>query len=460
MTRKEYMQALEEALGFLGEEQRAALLEYYGEMIDDRMEDGMDEASAVAAMESPADIAAQQRADAPKREKTPETDGEPMTDEAMKFSSLAGNILEATEKILNQAAGNSSFPRTAEESFRQEAERIRKKQEEMRQKEEAARQEKEAVRQGKEAIRQAAETIRQAAEKIGQEAEETAQETGFGEYRQQTLTCPADSLRAVRLTCGEMPIAVKTAEGNDVTLIYYTCENDPYEAEARDGVLTLRRVESNGGGLARFTFSVLGGIIRMAWNKSCPTAELHVPENALLDLEARTSNASIKIKGPRALCAVTLKTSNSRIALEDMKCKTLDAVNSNARLTLERVEVKQGLNGKTSNGRIEADMVSSGGDMTLTTSNGRIEADNCSARGELRLTTSNGAIKVDRLGAQALTLKTSNSGISGVLPGTQADWQIESGTSNGHSNLPKCQPGQKPLRVHTSNGSIDVRFAG
>ena len=453
MTRKEYMRELEEALRFLGEEQRAALLEYYGEMIDDRMEDGMDEASAVAAMESPKDIAAQQRTEEPKREAAPKAESEPMTDEAMKFSSLAGDILKATEKILDQAAGETSFPKSADEMCRREAERIRRK-------EEAKRQEADALRQGKEAIHQAAETIRQEAEKIRQEAESSAQGQDFGEYRQQTLTCPADSLRAASLTCGEMPIVVKAAEGDDVTLIYYTCENDPYEAEARDGVLTLRRAEFTGSRAGRFTFSVLGGLIRLAWNKQCPTVELHVPENALLDLDAHTSNASIKIKGPRALCAVTLKTSNSRIALEDVKCKTLDAVNSNARLTLEKVEVKQGLSGKSSNGRIEADMVSSGGDMTLTTSNGRIEADNCSARGELRLTTSNGAIKVDRMDAQALTLKTSNSGISGVLPGKQTDWQIESGTSNGHSNLPKSQPGPKPLRVHTSNGSINVRFAG
>ena len=463
MTRKEYMQALEKALDFLGEEQRAALLEYYGEMIDDRMEDGMDEASAVAAMESPADIAAQQRADAPKREdtpekapeKAPEAGGEPMTDEAMKFSSLAGNILEATEKILNQAAGVSSFPKTAEESFREEAERIHKKQEEMRQKEEAARREEEAVYQGRE-------TIRQETDKIRQQVEESAREVDFGEweYRQQTLACPADSLRAVSLSGGEMPIVVDTAEGNDVTLIYYTCEHDPYEAEVRDGVLTLRRAEYSGSRAERFTFTVLGGIFRMAWNRSCPTVELHVPENALLDLEARTSNASIKVKGPRALCAVNLKTSHGRIALEDLKCKALEAVSSNARLTLENVEAKQSLTGRTSNSRIEAIKAVSGGAMTLTTSNARFEAQDCFARGELRFTTSNSAIKFNGVDAPDVTLQTSNSGISGVLPGRQTDWQIKSGTSNGRNSLPTHQPGQKPLRVHTSNGSIDVKFEG
>ncbi|MBQ6255355.1 MAG: DUF1700 domain-containing protein [Clostridia bacterium] len=271
MTRKEYMRELEEALRFLGEEQRAALLEYYGEMIDDRMEDGMDEASAVAAMESPKDIAAQQRPDEPKREAAPETKGEPMTDEAMKFSSLAGDILKATEKILNQAAeGASSFPKSADEMCRREAERIRRK-------EEAMRREAETARQGKEAIHQAAETIRREAEKIRQEAEESAPAPDFGEYSQKTLSCPADSLRAVSLTCGEMPIVVKACQGDDVTLVYYTCENDPYEAEARDGVLTLRRAEFTGSRAGRFTFSVLGGMIRLAWNKQCPTVELRVP---------------------------------------------------------------------------------------------------------------------------------------------------------------------------------------
>ena len=324
----------------------------------------------------------------------------------------------------------------------------------MRLKEEAARQQANAVRQGKEAIRQAAETI----ENICQEAEDAVRDTDFGDYRQQTLSCPADSLRAASLVCGEMPIVVRAAEGDDVTLVYYTCENDPYQAEVRDGVLTLRRAEFTGSRAGRFTFSMLGGIVRMVWNKPSPTAELRVPENALLDLEARTSNASIKVKGPRALCAVQLKTSNGRIALENVKCKSLDATASNARVTLENVETKQGLNGKTSNGRIEADVVRCGGAVTLTTSNSRIEADNCAARGELRLTTSNGAIKVDRLSAPAITLKTSNGGISGVLPGPQTDWQIDSGTSNGHNNLPSRQPGQKPLSVHTSNSSIDVRF--
>ena len=80
------------------------------------------------------------------------------------------------------------------------------------------------------------------------------------------------------------------------------------------------------------------------------------------------------------------------------------------------------------------------------------------AKGDLDIKTSNGSISVENVQAARVALKSSNGGISGVLPGHQADWAIDSGTSNGHNSLPKSQPGQRPLSVHTSNGSISLRF--
>ena len=62
--------------------------------------------------------------------------------------------------------------------------------------------------------------------------------------------------------------------------------------------------------------------------------------------------------------------------------------------------------------------------------------------------------------ANAVSLRTSNASIRGVLPGSRQDWQIDSGTSNGKNSLPASQPGQKPLSAHTSNGSIQITFGG
>ncbi len=57
MTKKQFTDGLKYALHSLSEEELASSLEYYEEMIDDRIEAGMSEEDAVAALGAPKDIA-------------------------------------------------------------------------------------------------------------------------------------------------------------------------------------------------------------------------------------------------------------------------------------------------------------------------------------------------------------------------------------------------------------------
>lgn len=57
MTKQEFLNALGELTGAMNEGERSKLLDYYAEMIDDRVEEGVQEEAAVAAMGDPADIA-------------------------------------------------------------------------------------------------------------------------------------------------------------------------------------------------------------------------------------------------------------------------------------------------------------------------------------------------------------------------------------------------------------------
>ena len=59
MNRQAFLDALRGLAGALSEEERARLVSYYAEMIDDRMEEGMTEEEAVAALGSIDEIAAQ-----------------------------------------------------------------------------------------------------------------------------------------------------------------------------------------------------------------------------------------------------------------------------------------------------------------------------------------------------------------------------------------------------------------
>ena len=54
MTKREFLEMLNERTSCLSEAERGRLLEYYGEIIDDRMEEGLTEAEAVAALGDPA----------------------------------------------------------------------------------------------------------------------------------------------------------------------------------------------------------------------------------------------------------------------------------------------------------------------------------------------------------------------------------------------------------------------
>lgn len=57
MTKQAFFEELNRLTAALNEQERARLLEYYGEMIDDRMEEGVPEEEAVAALGSPAALA-------------------------------------------------------------------------------------------------------------------------------------------------------------------------------------------------------------------------------------------------------------------------------------------------------------------------------------------------------------------------------------------------------------------
>lgn len=432
MKREEYLKRLESALHFLPGDTRVAALDFYAEMIDDRMEDGLDELSAVAAMEAPEDIADRLRAENP-AEQAPETSREagesarnapPMQDEAMEFSALAEQVRRSISHLVN--AGKEQAERVVADAERE--------------------------------VEKAEREMEKAEREMNRRESHYRADDPDGEYMRK-FTCPAEGVRAVKLIVRDMPIEIVPCQGEEMILTYYTSARNPYTVTLDDGVLTLRNPDqgwSRGG----FSLDRLGIHILISWSRSTPTIRLEMPSAVLVDLLAHTSNGSVKAGGFSSLCDVDLETSNSRIVLERVNCKTLDLKSSNGRLELRGVQCKQIIRGKTSNARIEADNVRGGGPVTLHTSNGRIKAEQVICRSPLELKTSNGSITVSGVDAPQVTLKTSNGSISGVLPGPQAAWAIDSGTSNAHNSLPSTQPGGKPLSVHTSNGSISLGFQG
>ncbi|MBP3672344.1 MAG: DUF1700 domain-containing protein [Oscillospiraceae bacterium] len=68
MNKTAFLDELRAQLKQLPKKERQQYIDYYAEMIDDRMEDGISEEEAVAALGSPEEIAAQILADAPQKQ--------------------------------------------------------------------------------------------------------------------------------------------------------------------------------------------------------------------------------------------------------------------------------------------------------------------------------------------------------------------------------------------------------
>ncbi|MBO4925080.1 MAG: DUF4097 family beta strand repeat protein [Clostridia bacterium] len=461
MTREEYMKKLNEALSVLPEKTQEAARNFCEEMLDDRMEDGMDEESAVAAMESPEAIALRLGSE-PGESIDMGNLKLPNRDDYLQFARLADEALEGVDKALRDAPEPEKEENAAPEA--PEAPKDAESREApgssvppvppvppappMQNIPENIRG---IVENALEAARQGLEMGSKAMREAGQQAQQPAQDG----YEQRIFTCDADALRGVCLVCSNMPVAVRPCQGSKATLTYYTSKDEPYQASVQNGVLML---EPLGKGRSGMKFSIFG--LRFFLNHPQPTAELLLPADALVDLTVRTTNGSVKVGGFSALCAVDLQTSNSRIETQAITCKSMALTTSNARLILDQVMAKQGIIARTSNGRIEAQATGAGNDLTMKTSNGSIHAIRTVAKGNLEAVTSNGSIQTERIDAQGIVLKTSNGAIRGTIHGSPEDWAIDSGTSNGRNTLPKQQPGRKALYVHTSNGSIQVGFEG
>lgn len=122
------------------------------------------------------------------------------------------------------------------------------------------------------------------------------------------------------------------------------------------------------------------------------------------------------------------------------------------------------------NGRIEVTGVT--GEFDVETTNGRIEVTRCS--GSIDASTTNGRINAELSGVtkgKSLSLETTNGRISLTVPSNVAA-DIDAGTTNGkiHTDLPvatrhtdrnslrgKINGGGTPVRLRTTNGSIEIR---
>lgn len=247
----------------------------------------------------------------------------------------------------------------------------------------------------------------------------------------QDYNAEESEIHTIDIEAHDIPVEVyQTPSADSVRVIFLPKAGvDIVSCETIDGRLTFRHKTR----ILSFNFDILG------WLQGQRKIRVEVPVGFKGDLFIRTTNASVSLRDVTNVAAAKLVTSNARISVENMKCKSTYIKSCNGALNLQNI---------------------SGDELEAVTTNSRITAENCSMGFGMILTTKNAAIRIRDLVSDKIVLKSSNSSIIGSIRGDMRDYAIQSHTSNASCNLPNYSyPDQKKnLVVKTSNAKILIDF--
>lgn len=244
---------------------------------------------------------------------------------------------------------------------------------------------------------------------------------------------PTENLNKIVIKTNNDNIIIKPTSGEQVKITYYESDDDYYNYDIIDGVLTLKNKEKIKFFDINFNLYYKNEII------------IEVPIEMLLNYDIKTSNGKLKTNNIVAN-NLNFKTSNGKIEINNTTINgSLSIKTSNGRINLDKVSAKK-INGSSSNGGIKLINVTTNR-LELSTSNGRIEFENLDSP-YIQLKTSNGKILGSVEGKATeykRYMKTSDSKI--IVDGTEYSNKIDDSKANKYY-----------IYLKTSNGRIEVDF--
>ena len=240
------------------------------------------------------------------------------------------------------------------------------------------------------------------------------------------------------------------SQSGEVAIVTQESKYVTYKITREDGVLTIEKQDKRPWYQRIFDWMKdLTLTVRLPSGMSLDAQTINAGVSAtgleVCEMRLDTRNAVVRATSCRATGALVMTTGNGAIArirnvsLAGVRAEVVSLESSNGAMTVEDVEA---------------------GQLACSTSNGGISLCNVSAE-KVSASTNNGRVTLSGLRAsQSIRLSTANASIRGMLSGTLGDYAVDSGTSNGKNSLPERSEGAIRLSVHTSNGTIDLKFEG
>ena len=253
------------------------------------------------------------------------------------------------------------------------------------------------------------------------------------------------------------------SQSGEVAIVTQESKYVTYKITREDGTLTLEKQDKRPWYQRIFDWMKdLTLTVRLPSGMSLDAQTINAGVSAtgleVCEMRLDTRNAVVRATSCHAAGAFVMTTGNGAIVARDCSAQNLSGKTSNSKASLAGVRAEV-VSLESSNGAMTVEDVEAG-QLACSTSNGGISLCNVSAE-KVSASTNNGRVTLSGLRAsQSIRLSTANASIRGMLSGTLGDYAVDSGTSNGKNSLPERSEGAIRLSVHTSNGTIDLKFEG
>lgn len=251
--------------------------------------------------------------------------------------------------------------------------------------------------------------------------------------KMEILVDDTETLSKIAINTNNDNIIIKPTSSNQIKIIYYESDDDYYNYDITNSVLTIKNKEKIKFFDIDFNFYSKNEII------------IEVPTEMLINYDIKTSNGKLKVNNI-VTSNLSFRTSNGKIEIDNTIVTGLLSIKtSNGRINLNNLTAKK-ITGSSSNGGLEL----------LNIITDRIE-----------LSTSNGRIEFENLESPYIKLKTSNGKILGTIEGSSSEYKRYIKTSDSRitidgieysSKVEDLKENKNYLYLKTSNGRIEVDF--
>lgn len=153
--------------------------------------------------------------------------------------------------------------------------------------------------------------------------------------------------------------------------------------------------------------------------------------------EAHATSGSIKLNSCTFDSDLSAKCTSGSLAIEGLTCSRLYAETTSGRIRLQDVTASS----------VESKLTSGGTSLIAVTAD------------SLRIGSTSGSVSLDRVDAKNIDISATSGSVRGSLTGSSEDYHVESSVTSGSNNLPgNWGKGERNLKVKVTSGSISISF--